>query len=153
MVSHLDIEHKLEDSGYRLTSSRRRLLEALLAREEGFTAEELVAEATGVGRATVYRTIRLLVEQGVLCKLSLEQGAPRYTVSRMAHHHHLVCVSCGMVREFRQNIIERVLKGLETGEAGKVVGHRIEVYVLCSGCQRATAKGKGPARHVGSHNH
>ncbi len=136
-----DILHQLEDQGYRLTPSRQRLLETLIAREDGFTAEELVGEAQGVGRATVYRTIRLLVDQGFLCKLAMRDGAPRYKVSQLSHHHHLVCVQCGQVREFRASVIERVLKGLGEQETGTIVGHSIEVFVVCPLC---AAKGLSP---------
>ncbi|MBI2871862.1 MAG: transcriptional repressor [Chloroflexi bacterium] len=137
MLTVEDILHAIEDGGYRATGSRRRLLETLAARGEGFTAEELVGEVRGVGRATVYRTIRLLLRQGLLCKLTLQDGAPRYSLSRVGHHHHVVCVRCGAVRDFRQSVIERILKDLEVGEGSAVVGHRIEVYVVCPGCREA----------------
>jgi Fe2+ or Zn2+ uptake regulation protein len=121
---------KLEDEGYHVTRSRRQVLDAMLARRDGFTTEELVAAVQGVGRATVYRTIRLLVAQGLVCKLSLEDGAPRYTLSEMGHHHHLVCVRCGNVREFP--VRDRAgVGGAWDEDAGTVMGHRIEVYVLC----------------------
>ena len=134
------ILHKLEDSGYKLTGSRLSLLDKLLTYNDGFTAEELVSQAREAGRATVYRTIRLLVEQGLLCKLAMDSGAPRYTLSGMAHHHHVVCVSCGAVRDFRQTVIERALKSMEEDVGDTVVGHRIEVYVLCASCKAAGTK-------------
>lgn len=139
MFTTEDLLHKIEDSGYRPTASRQRILDAMVAQAEGFTAEELVAQVQGLGRATVYRTLRLLIEQGLLCKLALQDGAPRYTLSQVGHHHHMVCVRCGTVRDFRQSIIERVLKDLETTSGGSVVGHRIEVYVLCPACQSREA--------------
>ena len=159
MTLRENILHRLEDSGYRLTGSRLQLLDTLLTHVEGFTAEELVSEAQGApssesaslrgrepsgrigrtGRATVYRTIRLLVDQGVLCKLAMDSGAPRYTLSGMAHHHHLVCVACGGVREFRETVIERALRHLEE-DGDEIVGHRIEVYVLCPTCNAAGTK-------------
>ena len=139
MFTAEDLLHKIEDSGYRPTASRQRILDALVAQAEGFTAEELVAQVQGLGRATVYRTLRLLIGQGLLCKLALQDGAPRYILSQMGHHHHMVCVRCGAVRDFRQSIIERVLKDLEATDGGSVVGHRIEVYVLCPVCQSREA--------------
>lgn len=134
------IIQKLEDNGYRITGSRVKLVDSLIRHEEGFTAEELVSEVQEAGRATVYRTIRLLVDQGVLCKLAMDSGAPRYTVSGMAHHHHLICVHCGSVREFRQTVIERALKSMEDEAGDTVVGHRIEVFVLCAACRAAGTK-------------
>ena len=142
MVTSQELLSKLEDEGYHPTRSRRRVLDAMLAKRSGFTPEELVASLSGVGRATVYRTIRLLLDQGLVCKLSLEDGAPRYTLAQMGHHHHMVCVRCGTIREFHRSVIERVLTELETPDAGAVMGHRIEVYVLCPAC-RSDAHARG----------
>ena len=135
MATSEELLSKLEDEGYHITRGRRQILDAMLGRRDGFTTEELVAAVKGVGRATVYRTIRLLVERGLVCKLSLEDGAPRYTLSEMGHHHHLVCIRCGSVREFHKSVIERVLMELEASDAGTIMGHRVEVYVLCPACQ------------------
>jgi Fur family ferric uptake transcriptional regulator len=134
MISPEEILAVIEDSGFRSTISRRRLAAVLTSHEEGFTAEELVAEAPGVGRATVYRTIRLLVEQELLCKLSLPDGTPRYTLAQRGHHHHVVCQHCGSVREFRQSAMERMLKELESSDGDMVTGHRIEIFVVCASC-------------------
>jgi Fur family ferric uptake transcriptional regulator len=136
MVTAQQIMERIEAGGFRATSSRRRVLDALIARGDGFTVEELVAEVKGLGRATVYRTVRLMLEEGLLCKLSLQDGTPRYILSqKLGHHHHLVCVGCGMVQEFRQSVIEQMLINLEASGAGSIVGHRIDVYVRCPSCR------------------
>lgn len=129
---------RLEDAGYRLTAARRRLLDFLGGQEDGLSAEEVVAQMPSTGRATVYRTLRLLVQQHLLCKLPIDGGAPRYVLSsRLAHHHHVICVGCGRVREFRESVIEKVLKGLQGPEGDVVVGHHMEVYIQCASCQTA----------------
>ena len=120
---------------YRITHPRRRVIASIAGKENNFTAEELHAELNGVGRATVYRTIKLLVEQGLLCKISLPDGSPRYMLTMSGHHHHLVCVSCGLVSEFHESEIEQLLSEWEASGKGTVVGHRIEVYVVCTACQ------------------
>lgn len=127
---------RLEDSGHRLTNGRRRVLDVLAAQQAGIAAESVVGKLPDIGRATVYRTLRLLVTEGVLCKLAFEDGAPKYVLSsRMAHHHHAICVSCGIVREFRASILERALRGLPGAGGDRVVGHRIEVYIQCASCR------------------
>lgn len=136
------VTQRLEDAGYRVTATRRGLLETLLACADGFTAEDLVRKAHGAGRATVYRMIRLLVDQGLLCKLALDDGAPRYVLSSgFAHHHHFACVGCGAVREFRQAAIEKVLRKLAGAYGDTLVGHRVELYVLCSACAARSPAG------------
>ena len=120
---------------YRITHPRRQVIASIAEKDTNFTAEELHAELNGVGRATVYRTIKLLVEQGLLCKISLPDGSPRYMLTMSGHHHHLVCVSCGLVSEFHESEIEQLLSEWEASGKGTVVGHRIEVYVVCTACQ------------------
>ncbi|MBI4233059.1 MAG: transcriptional repressor [Chloroflexi bacterium] len=128
---------RLETAGHRLTGPRRAVLHLLAQRSEGFTAEELCQALGGVGRATVYRTIRLLLDLGVVCKLALQNGGTRYSLARMGHHHHAVCVRCGAVSDFRQCTVDDLLQWLRASTNGEVVGHRLEVYVLCQGCQEA----------------
>ena len=124
----------LEDQGYRNTASRRAVIDALQRKDEGFTAEEITEGLPGVGRATVYRTIRLLLDAGVLCKLSLPDGAPKYSLSPVEHHHHTVCVSCGTVGEFRAVTMERLLRTIGDDISGEIVGHRIEIHITCQEC-------------------
>ncbi len=130
----IDIIGVLADRGYRPTGPRRAIVQALEGKGEGFTAEDVVAELPGVGRATVFRTLKLLLEVGLICKLNLVDGAPRYSLARKEHHHHVVCVSCGCIGEFRAGTIERVMRALDGDIPGGIIGHRIEVYVTCNRC-------------------
>ncbi len=124
----------LEDRGYRCTAPRQAIISHLEGKESGFTVEEISDELPSVGRATVYRTIKLLLEEGVICKLALMDGAPKYSLSRNEHHHHTVCVKCGAVGEFRAAVVERLVRAIGGEIPGAVVGHRIEFYVVCYNC-------------------
>ena len=124
----------LEDRGYRSTAPRRAIAGILEGKQEGFTADEIGRELPRVGRATIFRTIKLLMEAGVICKLNLLDGAPRYSLSRVEHHHHTVCVECGDVGEFRATTIERLMKTIGDDIPGDIIGHRIEIYVTCARC-------------------
>ena len=124
----------LEDAGLRITGQRRMVLAAIAGMNGGFTAENLTAELAGVGRATVYRTLKLLVETDVICKLALPDGTPMYSPSRVEHHHHSVCTSCGAVEEFRDTTVERVLRSLNREIEGEIIGHRMEVFIRCKAC-------------------
>ena len=134
LTSHPDIMSLLEDRGYRTTAPRRAIIRILEGKQEGFTAEEITQELPGVGRATIFRTIKLLMEVGVICRLNLVDGAPRYSLSRVGHHHHTVCVKCGNVGEFRAATVERLMRGLGNNISDEIVGHRIELYVICDRC-------------------
>lgn len=134
-TSRPDLLAILEDQGYRPTNQRRDVVSLLERKGEGFTAEEVCEELPGVGRATVYRTIKLLLKAGVLCKLALPDGAPKYIMARAEHHHHTVCVKCGTVGEFRDTTVERVLRAVGAEIPGEIVGHRMELYLVCLDCQ------------------
>ena len=132
--SRPDLLAVLEDRGYRVTEPRRSVVELLDRKEEGFSAEEVCGELPDVGRATVYRTIKLLLEAGVICKLALQNGAPKYSLARIEHHHHTICVTCGTVSEFRDATIERFLRTIGADISGEIVGHRMEFYIICQQC-------------------
>ena len=140
----IDLMAILEDRGYRWTGPRREVAGLLGEKREGFRVEEITSELPGVGRATVYRTIRLLLEAGVICKLAMPNGAPKYTLSRVEHHHHTVCVSCGAVGEFRDVTVERLLRSIGRDISGEIVGHRIEFYITCRSCLEGRAQ-SGPS--------
>jgi Fur family ferric uptake transcriptional regulator len=129
-----DLITTLEDRGFRLTKPRRDVATAIETQADAFTAEDLCESLPAVGRATVYRTIKLLVDTGALCKLAMPDGAPKYSLARVGHHHHTVCVRCGKVSDFRDTTVERMLRSLAKEIDGQIVGHRMEVYVDCSDC-------------------
>ena len=130
----LDLLAVLEDRDYRLTGPRREVIRVLSRKQEGFSAEEVCGELPGVGRATVYRTIKILLEAGVVCKLALPDGGSKYCLSRAEHHHHTICLKCGTVGEFRDSTVERVLRAVGADIPGEIVGHRMEFYITCRGC-------------------
>ena len=139
-----NLQDTMEEAGHRLTSARLDLLSAIADRPEGFTAEELYEKLPTVGRATVYRTLKLLIKLGLVCKAALPDGAPRYTLAGPGHHHHAVCIQCGTISEFQRCTVDSILQALSADTKGTIVGHRIEVYVLCQSCsslENASATG------------
>ena len=134
LTSRPDIMAILEDRGYRSTAPRRAIVKVVEAKQDGFTAEDVVRELPRVGRATVFRTLKLFLEAGIICRLNLLDGAPRYMLSRIEHHHHTICVKCGKVGEFRAATVERLIRAMGADIAGEIVGHRIELDVVCETC-------------------
>ncbi len=130
-----DLLNVLEDGGYRITRPRLRVIDLLGRKEGGFKADDICDELPDVGRATVYRTIKLLLDAGVICKLALPDGTPIYSAALVHHHHHTVCVKCFRIGEFRHATIERLLRTLEREMSGDIVSHRIEIFTLCGNCE------------------
>jgi Fe2+ or Zn2+ uptake regulation protein len=127
----------LEEQGYRSTSPRRAVAQAIAAQQRHFTAEELRGQLPAVGRATVYRSLKLLVESGVLCRVLLEDGTLHYQLSHRGHHHHLLCVDCGASEDLLGCDIEELLQGLSSAHDFQISGHWLEVYGRCLRCVRA----------------
>ena len=125
----------LKDRSIRVTRPRKAIVDLLERKRGGFTIEALNEELPSVGRATVYRTVKLLLEAGVVCKLAMMDGSHVYSVSRVGHHHHhYVCVECGAVEEFGTATVEKLIRSIGTDLPGQVVDHRIELYVMCGNC-------------------
>jgi Fe2+ or Zn2+ uptake regulation protein len=131
----------LEDRGLRKTAARTTVIARIENGSDAFTAEQLCRDLPAVGRATVYRTIRHLVDAGALCKLPILDGAPMYSIARVEHHHHTICSRCGAVGEFRHSTVERVMRSLEKEIDGDIVGHRMEIFITCSSCLADTGSG------------
>jgi Fur family ferric uptake transcriptional regulator len=136
------IIERLRLSGHRLTASRRAALEAIAASDDHFSVAEVQQRLPTVGRATLFRTIRLLVDLGLLCRVLLEDGSLRYRLSRRpTHHHHLVCTACGDVEDFADCDLAALSKELTRRTAYEIRGHWLEMYGLCPACRAPTTAG------------
>ncbi len=137
-----------EEYGSRMTWPRRQMAAMLARRTDSFSAEEIVAGLPGLGRATVYRTLRLLVEAGVLCKATMPDGSPRYSLDDAHHHHHLVCVVCERIDEFRHPAVERMLRAMNDHIGSELIGHRLELYHRCAACRESSQGSADIPTHV-----
>ncbi|MBC8161977.1 MAG: transcriptional repressor [Roseiflexaceae bacterium] len=144
----------LSDRGHRVTGPRRALLERITRYAQPFTAEQLwldvaavPAEDSGqIGRATVYRTIELLVEQNWLARVhwsrqkeTAAEGEHAYVLAEQGHQHHLVCSTCGAVITFEGCDIDALLGGLAKRLNFRIDGHWLEAHGMCQQCQRRSA--------------
>jgi len=131
---------RLGDAGRKTTRARARVVAATLRRHSPFSAEEVAREVAraGVGRATVFRTLDLLVSIGALSRVhGIEDGGRcvRYTPCAPAHHHHLVCRSCGAVEDFDLAGLNTKLARIATARGYAALGHTLEVAGICSACR------------------
>ncbi len=129
------ILESLQERGYRSTAPRRVLAAAIAEQERHFTAEGLRDRLPpNVGRATVYRTLKILVDAGVLCRVLLEDGDLHYQLSHQGHHHHLICVQCGSSQDLAGCDIEDALVSTSARYGFELSGHWLEVYGRCRDC-------------------
>jgi Fur family transcriptional regulator, ferric uptake regulator len=131
----------LQDSGYRLTSPRRAVIEATQRLDRAFTAEELLNELSvsrsDVGRATVFRTLDVLVQNGVLDRIHRPDGCHSYVLSipGTGHHHHLICSDCGAVVQFEECTVAPLLEALSERTNFQISDHWLEVFGRCGSCR------------------
>jgi Fur family ferric uptake transcriptional regulator len=134
------VVQRLEEQGYRVTPSRLAVVAAVLDLSGHFSVDDILSRVPDVGRATVFRTMRLLSEMGVLCRVLLDDGSLRYRVShRQDHHHHLVCVSCASVQELDACIDPEVLSDLARTTGYEIEGHWLEFFGRCTACRNDSA--------------
>ncbi len=98
---------------------------------------ELRQQGVRVGLATVYRTLDLLVESGLVRAHEFGEGFKRYEpMASHAHHEHLICERCGRVLEFAHERLERMLPVLADEHGFQHRRHRVEIYGVCRTCRQ-----------------
>ena len=121
----------MRGAGYKATPQRAAVLKAL-AEGQHQGLEDVRARCPEVGLVTVYRTLDLLSELGIVRRLGLGDGA-RYELAE-DHHHHMICESCGNISEFEECPLDPELLPVENSEF-EVRSHSLEVYGRCAGCR------------------
>jgi Fe2+ or Zn2+ uptake regulation protein len=134
----------IAEAGFRVTEPRRVVAALVASRVGPFTAADLVEDARarqlGLGRATVFRALDLLVELRLVERLDLPSGAHAYVACATEPHHHIVCTRCGRVTEVECGI-GPIARDVELRSGYRVDEHRLELYGLCPACLGDAATG------------
>ncbi len=130
------LEPFVASRGLRLTAQRRAIVEVFFRGGKHPSLLELLDAASevkpGVGYATVYRTMRLLVEAGLAAEHKFGENQTRYEPCwEDAHHDHLICVRCGRIVEFEDEAIEAFQTDLARRHGIKILRHKHEIYGEC----------------------
>lgn len=127
---------QLKSEGFRLTSTRRKLVERILSLKGHWTIQSVAPKIKrgipGLGVATVYRTIHLLAEKKFLTETKVGAGSARYEVSPIEHHDHLTCLDCHEIFEFENDQIEELQRVAAQKLGFRLADHRMELYGHCS---------------------
>jgi Fur family ferric uptake transcriptional regulator len=123
-----------------MTSTRMRVAEVFFGMEGHPGVEALAVEVQrrhpGIGQATVYRTMKLLCDSGLVVPLEFGEGFARYeALAPEEHHDHLVCEMCGGVVEFIVEEIEALQNAVTERHGFMPTHHRLEIYGLCRKCR------------------
>jgi Fur family ferric uptake transcriptional regulator len=125
----------IEDRRLNITAQREAIVEQFLRTRDHVSIDELLSKVRKrnpkVGYATVYRTLKLLVDSGLAVERQFGDGQARYEVVG-DHHDHLICVKCGLILEFEDDEIERLQERIAARMGGfTVLRHCHELYGLC----------------------
>lgn len=141
----------LKQNGLKVTTQRTEILAVLADRPgEHLTAEEIYdcvkKKHPEIGLATVYRTIQLFSELGLIDKLNLDDGYVRYEISKENakvhghHHHHLICLECGKVSAFQDDLLEALETRILEQTGFQVQDHEVKLYGRCAACRAGQKK-------------
>lgn len=136
----------LRENGLKVTNQRLVVLEIIASRpEEHLTAEDIYelvkAVCPEIGLATVYRTIQLLNELHLIDRINFDDGFVRYEMGsapnqKQGHrHHHLICMKCGKVISFRDDLLEELEGKIASTTGFTVVNHEVKLFGCCAACR------------------
>ena len=135
-------------AGVKLTHQRLEIFREIAASTEHPDAEAVFrgvrARIPTVSLDTVYRTLWLLDGLGLITTLGPRRESVRFDPN-LGHHHHYVCVQCGMAKDFDSADLNALTIPASVKKFGSVMATHVEVRGLCAGCTKETASGKTPA--------
>lgn len=128
------IEQACAAKGMRMTEQRRVIARVLGSSQDHPDVEELYRRAVAIDDkisiSTVYRTVKLFEDAGIIERHDFREGRSRYEQVPDEHHDHLIDVNNGTVIEFRSEEIERLQEEIARRHGFKIVGHRLELYAV-----------------------
>lgn len=133
---------RLKSGGFRITPQRQEIIRCFGSGGKHYSAEEVHRKVRrrfpNISLDTVYRNLNTLMELGILEALNFEDGKSRYELAREnTHHHHLVCLKCGVSQELDFCPLRFLDSTLLRERNFKVERHSFEIYGYCSSCARA----------------
>jgi Fur family ferric uptake transcriptional regulator len=132
----------LEGAGHRLTESRRAVARLIAAHDGAFEAADLIADSkrqdAAPARATIFRTLEVLVALGAVERVDLPNGRHAYVrCESNRHHHHLVCTGCGRSVDLSGLGMAAIVAEAERRTGYLIDRHRVELFGLCPACRKA----------------
>lgn len=140
--SSTEVKTLLQKGGYKVTKQRQMVYEIFLENpNRHLTTEEVFMETVkrgeNIGIATVYRTVQLLEELGLLSSITFDDGLVRYEIKNKEEnhtHHHLICNNCHKVMEVDVDLLDSLEEEVEKEFHFHVVDHNLKFYGYCEDC-------------------
>ncbi len=137
----LEFRTILKSNKLKFTSQREAILQTLCRHPQHFTSESLYLlvkknyPKLNIGIATVYRTLSLLEENGLVSSISLGVQGKKFEIANKPHHDHLICEGCGEIIEFENPKIEKLQEEVAKENGFLLTNHLMQLYGLCQKCQ------------------
>lgn len=136
---------RLQQSGYRITGSRRAVVEVMAASPFILNPMEIFQQAArrypGLGLVTVYRTLDKLEELGLVQRVHLEGGCHSYIAAGSGHQHLLICTSCNRAVYFSGDDFDPLMAEVGGGLGFTIQDHWLQLFGTCKNCQSEAEKG------------
>ncbi|KTD19139.1 ferric uptake regulation protein [Legionella lansingensis] len=137
----MEESQQLKDAGLKITMPRLKVLQILEQSGDHHLSAEGVYKALlemgeDVGLATVYRVLTQFQTAGLVTRHNFEGGHSVFELSQGEHHDHLVCVKCGRVEEFIDEVIEQRQQMIAQQAKFKMTDHALNIYGICPECQK-----------------
>lgn len=143
---------RFRNFGYKMTQPREIILDVLSRAKKHLSAEDIYIEVykiyPGIGLTTIYRTLDILTNMGIVSRYDFGDGRSRYELisdKKSEHHHHLVCLNCGKIIDYSDYIDEetklfnKLEKVLSEKHNFKINYHHVGFYGLCDRCKSTTS--------------
>jgi Fur family ferric uptake transcriptional regulator len=128
----------LKEAGFRLTRPRRAVAQALLSGPTPLSIEEIHGRLgdRSINRVSVYRTVQLLCDLGIVRRLQFHEGFARYELADSfgSHHHHFVCNLCGRVEDIDTCPVAATEQAIIRRTHSRITSHSLEFYGVCGMC-------------------
>ena len=129
----------LRRKGYRITPQREMIIQAIAHTSDHMTAEEIFADVQtrtqALNLATVYRTLDMLVDEGLVTRIDLGEGQIFYATIKHGPHIHLVCRACGQIIDAEPQLLASIAEQLQTEHNFDPDLNHISIFGLCSQCR------------------
>ncbi|WP_138158881.1 Fur family transcriptional regulator [Peptoniphilus catoniae] len=142
------IKQVLKENGHKFTNQRSKIYNVFLNNPgEHLSTEDVYEyvseESPEIGIATIYRTLMLFEQLGILYKISFDDGVVRYEVksSNSKHrHHHLICLNCSSITEVKLDLLDSLEEKIEKTEHFTIIDHNLKFYGYCEKCRNKKEK-------------
>ena len=141
-ITSKEVIEALRKQGYKLTPQRRAVIQAIVSSQDHLTPAVIYEKVNRgfrhISLVTIYRTLDILAELGLVCELHAGGVSRSYTIGTQQHHHHLICSNCGVVVDFTTHSLSRLEKRLANSNGFRIDGHVLEFFGMCPDCRIAT---------------